>query len=66
MRILINEITFLLLAAFLVLLGVLAMGILVDVWYKEIILILKATGLTYISLLILRFLYFLIYGKQHR
>ena len=51
-----NELTYLFLAPFLVLLGILGYGILFDIWYKEPKLILEYSGITYGAIMIIRFL----------
>ena len=49
-----TELVFILLAPLLVLLAVLLAGVLFDQWYKDPMLILKATGISYAILLFLR------------
>ena len=51
-----QELTYLLLAPFLVLLGVLGYGILFDKWFKEPILILQYSAIAYGVIMGLRFL----------
>ncbi len=50
-----SELTYLFLAPFLVLIGVLGYGILFDRWYKDPMIILQASGVAYGVILILRF-----------
>lgn len=50
-----RELSYLLLAPLLVLIGILAYGILLDRWYKDPELILEYSGFTYGAILILRF-----------
>ncbi len=50
-----SELTYLFLAPFLVLIGVLGYGILFDRWYKDPMLILQASGIAYGAILVLRF-----------
>jgi len=49
-----TELTFLLLAPFLVLLGVLGYGILFDQWFKDPMVILEFSAITYGAILLLR------------
>ncbi len=49
-----TELTFVLLAPFLVLMGILAYGILFDQWYKDPMVILEYSAITYGAILILR------------
>ena len=49
-----SELTYLFLAPFLVLLGILANGVLFDKWYKDPILILEYSGIAYGAILVLR------------
>lgn len=55
-----REIVYLLLAPLLVMVGVLLAGVLFETWYKDPMLILKASGIAYVGLLFLR-LFFWIY-----
>ena len=55
-----RELTYLFLAPLLVLAGVLLAGIMFDNWYKDPMLILKTSGISYLVLLFLR-LFFRIY-----
>jgi hypothetical protein len=50
----VGELTFLLLAPFLVLLGVLGYGILFDQWFKDPMIILEYSAIVYGGILILR------------
>ncbi len=50
-----TELTYLFIAPFLVLLGVLGYGILFDKWYKDPMLILQFSGYAYGAILVLRF-----------
>jgi hypothetical protein len=59
---LVREISYLLLSPFLVLLGILAYGILFDQWYKDPLLILQYSGMTYGAILVLRFFQWIIKG----
>ena len=51
-----GEIAYLLLAPFLVLLGILLYGVLLDSWYKDPIIVLKASLVAYGVILVLRLL----------
>lgn len=51
-----RELSYLLVAPLLVLVGILSYGILFDKWYKEPMLILEFSGYAYGALLVLRFL----------
>lgn len=55
-----TELLYLALAPFLVLLGVLMYGILFDEWNKDIPVILKLSGITYLVILVLRILRWII------
>ena len=55
-----RELTYIFLAPLLVLVGVLLVGVMFDTWYKDPMLILKASGMAYAGLLFLR-LFFGIY-----
>lgn len=59
---LVREISYLLLSPFLVLIGILAYGILFDKWYKDPMLILQYSGMTYGAILVLRFFQWIIRG----
>ncbi len=50
-----KELSFLFLAPFLVLLGVLGYGILFDIWHKDPQLILKYSGIAFAVIIVLRF-----------
>ena len=50
-----KELTYLFLAPFLILIGVLAYGILFDRWFKDPILILEYSGIAYAAIIVLRF-----------
>jgi hypothetical protein len=59
---LVREISYLLLAPFLTLLGVLIYGILFNIWQKEPLVLLKFSGLTYGAIVVLRFFQWVIKG----
>jgi len=50
-----SELTYLFLAPFLVLIGILGYGILFDKWYKDPMLILEYSAIAYGGILVLRF-----------
>lgn len=54
-----RELTYLFLAPLLVLVAVLLAGVMFDTWYKDPILILKASGIAYVGLLFLRFFFWI-------
>ncbi len=49
-----REITYMFLAPFLVLLGILAYGILFDKWFKDPMFILQASGFCYAAIILIR------------
>ncbi len=55
-----NELVYILLAPFLVLIGVLAYGILLDHWYRDPMIILQASGYAYLGILGLRLIFWVI------
>ncbi len=50
-----KELSYLFLAPFLILLGVLGYGVLFDIWYKDPLLILRYSGIAYVVIFVLRF-----------